>query len=107
MSHVEERFGLKLPVTDNLHIIDLDPSTVNLLNAKTQVIIQAIGQMRAVMNALLLQPCDIFVDTTGMAFTYPLVKVFFGCKIFSYTHYPTVSEDMIKTVADGRKQFNN
>lgn len=54
-----------------------------------------------------MQPCDIFVDTTGIAYAYPLVKVMFPTKIFSYTHYPTVSEDMVATVAEGRKQFNN
>lgn len=36
-----------------------------------------------------------------------MIKALFPTKIYSYTHYPTVQEDMLKTVAEGRKQFNN
>lgn len=43
----------------------------------------------------------------GVGFGYPFVKVLFGCKLYSYTHYPIVSNDMIKTVSEGTVQFNN
>ena len=41
-------------------------------------------------------PCDVFIDTVGVGFAYPLVKLLFGVKVASYTHYPTISQDMLK-----------
>ena len=51
---------------------------------------------------------DIFFDTTGAAFTYP-VSYFLNrkCKIYTYTHYPTISTDMLKLVYSRRPNFNN
>ena len=63
--------------------------------------------MIACIHACLLQPCDVFVDTTGVGFAYPVVKLAMGIKVFSYTHYPTVSQDMLNTVQKGEIQFNN
>lgn len=34
----------------------------------------------------------------GYAFTYPLFRYIGGCKIGSYTHYPTISTDMLRHV---------
>lgn len=34
----------------------------------------------------------------GYAFTYPLFKYIGGCEVGSYTHYPTISTDMLKHV---------
>jgi hypothetical protein len=31
----------------------------------------------------------------GVGFGYPFVKLLFGIKIYSYTHYPIVSLDMV------------
>lgn len=47
-------------------------------------------------EALTTYPCDVFIDTVGVGFAYPLVKILFGVKVVSYTHYPTISEDMLK-----------
>ena len=52
-------------------------------------------------------PCDIFIDTMGVGFAYPIVKIFFPVYLYSYTHYPIVSSDMIETVNKGEEQFNN
>ena len=43
-------------------------------------------------------PCDIFIDTMGVGAAYPLVKWIFGAKVLSYTHYPTISSDMVDQV---------
>ncbi|KNE71303.1 hypothetical protein AMAG_15543 [Allomyces macrogynus ATCC 38327] len=50
---------------------------------------------------------DLYIDTMGYAFTYPLVKLLVGCPVISYTHYPTISTDMIAVVADRKGTFNN
>ena len=43
-------------------------------------------------------PCDVFIDTIGVGFAYPLVKLLFGCSVLSYTHYPTISSDMVSQI---------
>ena len=66
---------------------------------------QLIAYNRVCAEALQLKPCDVFIDTIGVGFAYPLVKTLFGCKVVSYTHYPTISSDMIKQI--DTNQFNN
>ncbi|MBM6387430.1 MAG: hypothetical protein JSY10_26180 [Paenibacillus sp.] len=48
-----------------------------------------------------------FVDTMGYAFTYPLVHYFTQVKIVTYTHYPTISSDMVNRVYERRAAHNN
>ena len=57
---------------------------------------QMIAYQKVCAEALSKMPCDVFVDTIGVGFAYPLVQVLFGCKVVSYTHYPTISSDMLK-----------
>ena len=52
-------------------------------------------------------PCDVFVDTMGVGFAYPWIAWVFGLPIYSYTHYPLVSSDMLKDVESEEEQFNN
>jgi len=54
-------------------------------------------------------PCDILVDTTGIAFSYPFIKLFCSPapKIYSYTHYPTVQEGLLKQKMSAVKQAYN
>lgn len=33
---------------------------------------------------------DVFIDTLGHAFIYPLVAYWFGCPVAAYVHYPTI-----------------
>jgi len=45
---------------------------------------------------------ELIVDTMGYAFTYPIVRLLAGEQIVigTYTHYPTVSTDMVKRVKE-------
>ena len=43
----------------------------------------------------------------GYAFTYPLFKYIGGCLVGSYTHYPTISTDMLKYVYRRVVAYNN
>lgn len=66
---------------------------------------QMLAYNEVCVEALTLRPCDVFVDTVGVGFAYPLVKLLFGCQVVSYTHYPTISSDMLKQIDVA--QFNN
>ncbi|KAK1409366.1 hypothetical protein QVD17_35892 [Tagetes erecta] len=47
-----------------------------------------------------------YLDTSGYAFTYPLAWLF-GCKVICYTHYPTISLDMLSRVHSQSSMYNN
>ena len=47
-----------------------------------------------------------WVDTSGWAFTYPLARLA-GARVAAYTHYPTVSTDMLQRVQSGAAGYNN
>jgi hypothetical protein len=36
-----------------------------------------------------------------------VAKVWFGCTVVSYTHYPTISTDMLQAVQERRPSYNN
>ncbi|KAI7902045.1 uncharacterized protein BX663DRAFT_511548 [Cokeromyces recurvatus] len=50
---------------------------------------------------------DVFFDTMGYAFTYPLVHYLTKVRIVTYTHYPTISSDMVNRVYERRAAHNN
>ncbi|KAI9597844.1 hypothetical protein BDF19DRAFT_434621 [Syncephalis fuscata] len=68
---------------------------------------QSVGSMLLGWEALRLLIPDIFLDSMGYAFTFPLVKLAGRCKIAAYVHYPTISTDMIKKVSERTQDFNN
>lgn len=67
---------------------------------------QALGAVVLGRSALRLHVPEVFIDTTGWAFTYPLARLA-GCKVVSYTHYPTVSTDMLGRVWNREVMYNN
>ena len=67
---------------------------------------QSLGSIILAFKALFQFTPDIFIDTTGCAFTLPIAYLF-GCRTAAYVHYPTISSDMLKRVADRRPTYNN
>ncbi|XP_046475881.1 GDP-Man:Man(3)GlcNAc(2)-PP-Dol alpha-1,2-mannosyltransferase [Neodiprion pinetum] len=68
---------------------------------------QSLGSVWLGLEALnSLQP-DIYIDTMGYAFTYPLFKYIGGCQVGCYTHYPTISTDMLRHVYRRVVSHNN
>ncbi len=53
-------------------------------------------------------PCrtQVYIDTTGWAFTYPLAWRA-GSRVACYVHYPTISTDMLGRVWQGTATYNN
>ena len=50
---------------------------------------------------------DIYIDSMGYAFTYPLFRYLASIPIFTYVHYPTISTDMLEQIRDRRPTYNN
>ncbi|KAF9335904.1 asparagine-linked glycosylation protein [Podila minutissima] len=99
--------------------IDLDPSLVGfeflekrywVEDAKWPrftLIGQSLGSMVLGWEALKKVVPDVWIDTMGYAFTYPAARMFGGCQVIAYVHYPTVSSDMIGRVASRESSHNN
>ena len=91
LAHIKDRFGMDISAK-NLTFIKL--STANRLKPENYptftIFWQALAMVRVCFEALRIAPCDVFIDTMGVGYAYPFVKLFFGPKIYSYTHYPIV-----------------
>ncbi|XP_011493959.1 PREDICTED: GDP-Man:Man(3)GlcNAc(2)-PP-Dol alpha-1,2-mannosyltransferase isoform X1 [Ceratosolen solmsi marchali] len=98
LNNVEKLFNIKLE--DNVNFIYLfQRKWVETKNYPYFTLLgQSLGSLWLGYEALTLLQPDIFIDTMGYAFTYPLFKYIGGCKIASYTHYPTISKDMLRHV---------
>jgi alpha-1,2-mannosyltransferase len=67
---------------------------------------QSLGSILLAWEALKKVTPLLFIDTSGYAFTYPLSRLF-GCKVACYTHYPTISSDMLQRVESRKSLYNN
>eukprot|EP00891_Asterochloris_glomerata_P007701 jgi/Astpho2/7701/Aster-02580 len=97
-----------IAVTDSLRIIPLRQRQLLLPEAYPRFTLlgQAQGAVRLAYEALSKHTPEVFVETTGWAFAYPLVWLA-GCRVASYTHYPTVSTNMLQRVIARTAAFNN
>jgi alpha-1,2-mannosyltransferase len=109
IARAEDRFHVR--VTDEIPVEFVFARTRWMVEAKYYprftMIGQSFGSICLALECLLKYPCHVFCDTTGFAFTYPIAKVFFGAKVVCYTHYPTISTDMLNLVQDRKGTYNN
>ena len=68
---------------------------------------QSLGSILLGLEAVLNLAPHVFIDTTGFAFTLPIFRWLGGSRTASYVHYPTVSSDMLVSVASHTHSFNN
>eukprot|EP00520_Triparma_pacifica_P010046 CAMPEP_0118635676 /NCGR_PEP_ID=MMETSP0785-20121206/2202_1 /TAXON_ID=91992 /ORGANISM="Bolidomonas pacifica, Strain CCMP 1866" /LENGTH=407 /DNA_ID=CAMNT_0006526723 /DNA_START=89 /DNA_END=1309 /DNA_ORIENTATION=- len=114
LNSVYNKFGIHItlpisfiPVANGKHLIS--PSSYPSFT----MFGQSLGGMRFVYTALKnTSPPDLFFDTTGCAFTFLPVKLLGllhgkRVKVFTYTHYPTISTDMLRLVYSRRPTYNN
>ncbi|OZJ03077.1 hypothetical protein BZG36_04609 [Bifiguratus adelaidae] len=97
--------------------IVLEPSSIAFVHLQKRYLVeesryprftligQSLGSIFVGYEALSNVVPNLFFDTMGYAFTYPLVYLLCGCKIAAYVHYPTISSDMLAKVQDGTPRF--
>lgn len=68
---------------------------------------QSIGSVLLGVEAMTKFIPDIYFETTGYAFTYPLFYYIAGVPVACYTHYPTISSDMLQKVDNHNVSYNN
>ncbi|KAL8247800.1 hypothetical protein R6Q59_009016 [Mikania micrantha] len=101
-----DRFGvnlLSLPKVVHLHKRKWIEETTF---PRFTMIGQSLGSIYLVWEALNKFVPLYYLDTSGYAFTYPLARLF-GCKVICYTHYPTISLDMLSRVHSQSSMYNN
>ena len=107
-SHARERFGIdvspSLPITF-VHIDEAKRKTET--SRRLSMIAESAGTVRMAWAALTQFTPDVYIDTTGCAFTFLVAKVLAGCKVGAYVHYPTISTDMLNLVWTRRPMYNN
>ncbi|KAK9161087.1 hypothetical protein Syun_007428 [Stephania yunnanensis] len=67
---------------------------------------QSFGSIYLSWEALCKLTPLFYFDTSGYAFTYPLARIF-GCQVICYTHYPTISMNMLARVSLQSSMYNN
>lgn len=108
LERATERFNIKIPVAQlALEFIPLRsrPWLADTSYKSFTLLNQSLGSILVGAEALWRYPPDIFIDTTGFAFTYYLAKLGLQAKVAAYVHYPTISTDMIHAIA--LPSFNN
>jgi len=108
MEKVLERFSIRIPSSLSVHFVHLH-EVKYLLNKpkRLTMIAESWGTMKLAWYALNVVNPHVFMDTTGCAFTFFVAKVLAGCKVGTYTHYPTISTDMLSLVWERRPSYNN
>jgi alpha-1,2-mannosyltransferase len=68
---------------------------------------QSVGSVLVGFEAMFKFIPNIYFETTGYAFTYPLFYYIANVPVCCYTHYPTISTDMLEAVSQQHPAFNN
>jgi alpha-1,2-mannosyltransferase len=108
LEKIKEQFNLDIKENQiNFIQLSLWKLTVAETYPVVRLLLQNIGAAITGFEALIKYKPDIFVETVGFGFINPIAKAFFRCHVVSYVHYPSISEDMIKRVANRVEDVTN
>lgn len=106
-AHANSRFNLDVsPESFTVVPICHRRLLVPALYPRLTMVCQALASVFVTIECLWCMIPDVWIDTTGWAFGYPLVKLL-GSRVVAYVHYPTVSSDMLLKVRNREASFNN
>ncbi|KAI0754464.1 mannosyltransferase [Daedaleopsis nitida] len=96
---VKARFDIELSPT-TLHFIFLQSRHLVEDSAwpRFTLLGQSLGSMYLVWEAMTYLVPDLFIDTMGYAFTFPVVSLVGNIPVGAYVHYPTISTTMLSRV---------
>ena len=105
-AHAEERFNLRLAPTFEVMPLRLRALLAPERYPRLTMVRQALGSVRVALEGLRQVVPEVYVDTTGWAFPYPLAAAA-GARVAAYVHYPTISTDMLDRVARREAGYAN
>ncbi|KAJ2754477.1 asparagine-linked glycosylation protein [Coemansia pectinata] len=108
LRNVQAKFGLTIRA-DTIYIVELSGRWwVDYKFPRLTLLMQSLGSVALASQAIHRFCPDVFVETVGFAFTYPLVRLLSArIPIVAYTHYPAISSDMQTMVSSREAGFNN
>ncbi|KAJ2558036.1 asparagine-linked glycosylation protein [Coemansia sp. RSA 1933] len=108
LRNVQSKFGLAIR-SETVYVVELSRRWwIDHRFPRLTLLLQSFGSVWLAAQAIHRFCPDIFIDTVGFAFTYPLVRLVSGrIPVVAYTHYPTVSSDMQTAVSSREAGFNN
>jgi glycosyltransferase involved in cell wall biosynthesis len=71
------------------------------------MLFQSLASIFVGLECLLRLTPDIYIDTMGAPFSYPLADLLGLCRVVAYVHYPIISADMLEKVREQRPSYNN
>lgn len=106
MEKVREQFGLE--VEGRVEVVELWTGswTDSRYFPVGTLMLQALVGGLVTAEALWRRRVDVLVETSAHSFA-PVVGKCLGIKVMSYIHYPTISSEMVRTVAERRVDVNN
>lgn len=106
-AHALSRFGVAVPS----EVVFVRLSLRGWIEPKrypiATLIGQALGSMLLAAEAVARCPPHTLVDTTGLHFSLPLLRLLGVPKLACYVHYPIISSDMVGAVASRQAAHNN
>jgi len=105
--HVKSRFSITIPSSLPLGFVHINDTNLTSDTRRFSMIAESIQTMKMAYHALCRLTPDIYIDTTGCAFTFLVASLLAGCKVGAYVHYPTISTDMLSLVWERRPTYNN
>ncbi|KAJ1769270.1 asparagine-linked glycosylation protein [Coemansia sp. RSA 1813] len=108
LHNVRSKFGLAIK-PETVYVVELSRRWwIDHKFRRLTLLMQSFGSVWLAAQAIHRFCPDIFIDTVGFAFTYPLIRLITArIPIVSYTHYPSISSDMQNAVSSREAGFNN
>ncbi|CAG9128632.1 unnamed protein product [Plutella xylostella] len=108
LDKAQNTFNVKVE-PERVHFVRLTLKT--LIEAKTYpyftLILQSIGSMALGLEAFMKLNPDVYIETTGFAFTMPIFRFLADCPVACYVHYPTITAAMMRRVKHRIVSYNN
>jgi alpha-1,2-mannosyltransferase len=106
-AHALARFGVSIPSEVEFVRLSLRGWIEARRYPVATLVFQALGSALLAAEAAWRVPPDVLVDTTGLAFCFPLLRAVGVRRIAAYVHYPIISSDMLQVVSERRAAHNN
>mmetsp|Transcript_41038 Transcript_41038/g.41922 ORF Transcript_41038/g.41922 Transcript_41038/m.41922 type:complete len:419 (+) Transcript_41038:3-1259(+) len=109
--NVKDKFSISFTESDKEKISLIYIRSRSLLEAKRYpvftMLCQSLSSMIVAIECVLRLTPEVYIDTTGASFPYPLLRALTSTRVIAYVHYPTISQDMLNLVAEKRPSYNN
>lgn len=106
-----ERFKLSFDcgfeVIQSIQLIRLSSTDLLLPCSFFTMLLQILGQIILAFEIVITVHSDYIIDTTGLPFTYFILKYFGEFNLGAYIHYPFISDQMIEDVKQGKSGVHN